>query len=108
MEKEKLSNLLEGMVGRRVLLLGEKTREDVPRSMYLPFILLINIIAHLHANKNDRSDYFESILVTSILKLTFFHFYTPGILPIRNEYTLSPIDPACCCNMFFSLQPVPQ
>lgn len=46
MEKEKLSNLLEGMVGRRVLLLGEESREDVPWSMYLPFIiLLINIIA---------------------------------------------------------------
>jgi hypothetical protein len=46
MEKEKLSNLLEGMVGRRMLLLGEETREDVPWSMYFAFIiLLIYIIA---------------------------------------------------------------
>jgi hypothetical protein len=47
MEKEKLSSLREGIVGRWPLVVGDDTREevpDVPLSMYLPFILLINII----------------------------------------------------------------
>lgn len=47
MEKEKLSSLREGMVGRWPLVVGDDTLEevpDVPLSMYFPFILLIYII----------------------------------------------------------------
>jgi hypothetical protein len=65
MEKEKLSSLrerTEGMVGSWLLREGEDNRDDVPdvpRSMYFPFILLINIIAQTTIDCNDHNALFE-------------------------------------------------
>ena len=64
MEREKLSNLREGMVGRCPLVVGEDTRDevpDVPLSINLALILLINIIASTPIDHNHINDLFHII-----------------------------------------------
>lgn len=87
MEKEKLSSLREGMVGRRVVLLDEDTLEDESRSMYFPFIiLLINIIAlpillPIMSDSTIMNDQL-SIIVTSNTKSPFSYLQLSDIISL--------------------------
>jgi hypothetical protein len=81
MEKEKLSSLREAIVGRWPLVVGDDTREevpDVPLSMYLPFILLINIIDVIQKTVLidciDSNDFFEIDTINYLVKVVIILF----------------------------------